>query len=104
MKIKRVAVENALSFKEVEMREPLVEDLTAAERITGKVSGFDFSVAVLAQICTFDGKQLVAEDLRRLKLADFLALSKETEAMPGMESVARELSASPVQPGSASPK
>lgn len=82
-----------LQFKEVEIRDALVEDLIKAERIAGATEGLKFALAVLSQIATFDGKQLVAEDLQKLRVKDFLELSKKLEAF-GMEELAKELSSS----------
>ena len=70
---------NRLQFKEVELREPVVGDLIHAERVTGKVDGVDFSVALLSAIGTFDGKTLPPEELSKLSAADFLALSRELD-------------------------
>jgi|GEM_PF-1216095 len=70
-----------LEIEEVQMRDALVEDLIAAERISGKPQGFHFLLAVIAQVATFDGKQLVYEDLGRLKGKDFLDLSEELGLM-----------------------
>lgn len=82
-----------LKFEEVEIRDALVEDLIKAERIAGTAEGIRFALAVLSQIATFDGRQLVPEEIQRLRVKDFLELSKKLEDF-GMEELAKELSSS----------
>lgn len=89
MRVKKIET-NALTFNEVEIREPLVEDLIVAERIAGGSEGIKFALAVLSQIATFDGKKLVPEDLQRLRVKDFLSLAKAIEDF-GLEELAKEL-------------
>ncbi len=79
-----------LTFNEIELREPLVEDLIHAERVAGSAEGMKFALAVLSRIATFDGKQLVPEDLQKLRVKDFFELSKSIEAF-GLEELAKEL-------------
>jgi len=80
-----------LKVEEVEIRQPLVEDLLKAERIAGKADGLTFMLALLSQVGTFDGKALPPEDLERLSSKDFLDISKELE-----------LSGTPISPGGSS--
>lgn len=89
MQIKKTHVES-FSFKEVEIREPLVEDLIQAERIAGTGEGIKYALAILSQIATFDGKILPPEDLKKLKVKDFFGLAKEIENF-GLEELAKEL-------------
>ncbi len=100
MKIKKKVESNVLTFSEVEIREPLVEDLIQAERIAGSAEGLSFALAVLSQIATFDGKKLPPEDLRRLRVRDFLAFARAMESF-GLEELARELLSSQEKQGSA---
>jgi hypothetical protein len=94
MKITKVAGEKKpLEINEVKIRDALVEDLINAERIAGKPQGFHFLLAVIAQVATFDGKELVFEDLERLKGKDFLDLSEELGLMDA-EALQNELSTS----------
>lgn len=72
MKITIAKSENALQFKEVTVREPLVEDLMEAQKYG---SDTQTSAALVAQICTFDGKRLTMEEVARLPLNSFLELS-----------------------------
>ena len=96
MKIKKQEI-STLTFNEVEIREPMVEDLIWAERAVGNASGIEFALAVLSRIATFDGKQLYPEDLKKLKAKDFLALSKAIETF-GLEELAKELLSSQEKP------
>lgn len=78
MKIKKVKGDKKpLVVKEVEIRESLVEDLIAAERISGKTQGFEFLAAVLSQVGMFDGQAQPPEELKRLPTKDFLELAGE---------------------------
>lgn len=81
MKITKKQTEKPLVIKEVEMREPLVDDLIMAERISAKLDGVEYTVALLSQITKFDGKDLPPEELRRLSSRDFLALSAELDSL-----------------------
>jgi hypothetical protein len=87
--IKKKKAESA-SFNEVEIREPLIEDLIAAERVAGTDQGIKYALAVLSQIATFDGKSLVPEDLKRLSVKDFFGLVKAVGGF-GLEELAKEL-------------
>jgi hypothetical protein len=64
-----------LAFEVVEIREPLMEDVVIAERISGKTDGVDFQLALLSQIGTFDGEAKVYEDLRQLPMKDFMTIT-----------------------------
>jgi len=81
IKISRKETENPLVIKEAVMREPLVEDLIMAERISAKVDGVEFTAALLSQITIFDGASLPPEGLRRLSSKDFLDLSRELDSL-----------------------
>ena len=78
MKITRKAVDT-LTFKTVELRDPIVDDLLKAERIAGKAEGLEFTLVLLSQVGTFDGKALPPEELRRLSSKDFLDISMELQ-------------------------
>lgn len=97
MKVKKKETE-FLQFELVEIREPLVEDLIYAERVAGTTDGVKFALAVLARIATFDGKQLVPEELTKLRTRDFFALVKHIEAF-GLEELAKELLSSQEKQG-----
>lgn len=64
---------------DVTVREPLVEDMIAAERISGKTQGFEFLAALMSQTATFDGERVPIEDVRRLSSADFLSIAAELD-------------------------
>lgn len=92
MKITKVEGERKpLEINEAKMRDVIVEDMIAAERIAGKPQGFDFLLAVISQVATFDGKTLVPEDLAGLKGKDFLDLAEELGLMDA-ETLQNELS------------
>lgn len=74
MQITKVKDEKFLRFENVEMKECGVEDEEKAFKIAGVAEGYDFQLALLAQLCTFDGKKYVMEDLRKMSRADFLDL------------------------------
>lgn len=63
----------------VEIREPLIDDLIAAERITGKMEGYEFASAVISQVALFDGQAQPPEEVRRLTKTDFLSLLSEVD-------------------------
>lgn len=79
MKITKTENEAALKIEEVNLRKPIVADLIAAERISGKSQGFEFLAAVVSQVGKFDGKSLLPEDLQRMSGNDFLSLSTELD-------------------------
>jgi len=63
-------------FELVEVREPTAGDLVAAERICGEQAGStEIALALISQICTFDGRKLPPEELRGLRLEDFSELA-----------------------------
>lgn len=80
----------APTFTTVEVREPLVDDLIQAERMTGKEQGIEFAVALVSRIATFDGKRLPPEDLRQLAVRDFLLLGSALD-VAGLEALGKEL-------------
>lgn len=75
--IKRVQTRKPLEFTEVTIEEPLVKDEEEAYKISGQEKGYDFQCALIAQVCKFDGKKLVMEDIKRMKRDDFLELMGE---------------------------
>lgn len=103
MKINRTdGAQKPLIVNSVDMREPLVQDLVAAERISGRVDGVSFSVALISQISKFDGEKLPPEELGRLSSKAFLALSAELDFL-GVETLLPELSTSPGKEDSENP-
>lgn len=89
MKIKKKEAQ-APAYGEVEIREPLVEDMLAAERIAGTDQGMRYAMAVLSQIAVFDGKRLPAEELQKISVKDFFGLARELGDL-GLGEQAREL-------------
>jgi hypothetical protein len=77
MKVTVKKQEDKLTFENIEAREALVGDMLAAQRISGEGEGPAFNAALMAQICTFDGKQLTFEDLHKMQASDFLSLQLE---------------------------
>lgn len=73
MKIK-VVKQTTAPYKLIEVREPIVEDIIEAQKYEGAVQS---SAALIAQICTFDGKQITVEDAQKLPLSVFLDLQAE---------------------------
>lgn len=61
-------------YKKIEVREPLVEDIIESKKYEGDVQS---SAALIAQICTFDGKQITMEDVQKLPVSLFLDLQAE---------------------------
>ena len=53
-------------YDNIEVREPLVEDVIEAQRVAGTASGRAYEAALVAQVCTFDGKKLVMEDVKKI--------------------------------------
>lgn len=66
-----------LSVKNVTVREPLVEDFLEAQKYENNTQ---MSMALVSQICTFDGKKFTLEEIEKLPLATFLELSTELAA------------------------
>jgi hypothetical protein len=77
MKIAVVKAEKRRRFERVEIREPLMQDVILAERVTGKTEGVEFQLALLSQVGTFDGQRLPPEELKGVSMQDFLAISTE---------------------------
>lgn len=73
MKIK-VTKSAANTYKLIEVREPLVEDIIESQKYEGDAQS---AAALIAQICTFDGKQITMEDVQKLPLSVFLDLQAE---------------------------
>ena len=74
MKITIEKSTDKLEIKNVTVREPLVEDFLEAQKYEDQTK---MSLALISQICTFDGKKLTMEELEKLPLATFLELSTE---------------------------
>lgn len=89
MKVTVKKQENPLRFENVEAREALVEDMLNAQRSSGELEGVAFSMGLIAEICTFDGKKLTMEDIRKMPATDFLSL--QTELMLAGAMGSREL-------------
>lgn len=80
MKITKVQGEvQPLKVENADCREITVNDLVAAERITGRTEGWAFSAAVASQVTKFDGKNLPPEEVQRLPKKDFLDLLAELD-------------------------
>lgn len=47
----------------IEYREPLVSDSIKAEQVSGKSFGTNYVLALISEICLFDGKKKLYEDL-----------------------------------------
>lgn len=72
MKITIEKSTDKLEIKNVTVREPLVEDFLEAQKYEDQTK---ISMALISQICTFDGKKLTMEELEKLPLSSFLELS-----------------------------
>lgn len=88
MKITIEKSTSKLEIKNVTVREPLVEDFLEAQKYEDQTK---MSMALISQICTFDGKQLTMEELEKLPLSSFLELSTEL-ASTGLLGSAEQLS------------
>ncbi|MEG1649955.1 MAG: phage tail assembly protein, partial [Rikenellaceae bacterium] len=66
--------QNKLKVSKVVVREPLVDDMFEIEKYGGNI---EKATAMIALLCTFDGRQLTQEEVRRLPLSDFLDLQNE---------------------------
>lgn len=77
MKITIEKSTDKLEIKNVTVREPLVEDFLEAQKYEDQTK---MSMALISQICTFDGKKLTMEELEKLPLSSFLELSTELTA------------------------
>ena len=62
-------------YNEVKIHKPKVGDYIKAERIAGNNEGIKYSVALISQICTFDGEKLPPEEIEKMDGIDFLELS-----------------------------
>lgn len=74
MKTKIIKSDNTLKVNEVTLREPLAEDVLEAQKYSSEGEAA-VTLALMAQISTFDGKRLTIEELKKLSMTDFLALS-----------------------------
>ena len=88
MKISIEKSTDKLEFKNVTVREPLVADFLEAQKFEDNSR---ISMALISQICTFDGKKLTMEELEQLPLSTFLELSTELAAT-GLLGSAEQLS------------
>jgi len=61
--------------KSVDVRQPLVDDLVTAEVMSGKTQGYEFLASVVSRCCVFDGQAVPPEDVRNLRMSDFLSLT-----------------------------
>lgn len=86
MKVTVKKNENPLKFENIEAREALVEDMLNAQRASGESEGVGFNMALMAEICTFDGKKLTYEDLRQMPASDFLSLQIELTSLGALGS------------------
>ena len=76
MLITRIPASKVFEATAVEMTEVHVEEFIQAERIAGRSDGYEFSLAVMSAACKFDGVAQPVEELRNMRSADFLELSK----------------------------
>ena len=72
MKIKKIENNDCFKFEEVEVRKPTVKDSIYAQRVSGKDQGVKFVAALLASCAKFDGKTVVAEQIEKMEISDFL--------------------------------
>ncbi len=72
--IAKPAAESAI--KEVKINPMTVQDIIDASRLSGGMEGAAFMAALLAQICEFDGKKKVYEDVMELPSAVFFKLAE----------------------------
>lgn len=86
MKITTEKSTKKLEFKNITIREPLVEDILEAHKYGNDV---EIGMALISQICTFDGKQLTIEDVRKLPVSVFLELSAGLDSSDILGSVGR---------------
>ena len=86
MKVTVKKSEGLLKFENVEAREALVEDMLNAQRASGETDGIGFNMALMGEICTFDGKKLTFEDLRKLPATDFLSVQIELSSQGALGS------------------
>lgn len=75
MKIKIEKSEKTATIKEVVIKEATVQNIIDATRLAGTQEGAGFLAALMAQICTFDGRQLTYEDVTLLPSAFFFELA-----------------------------
>jgi methyl coenzyme M reductase alpha subunit len=68
---------STLHFTNVVARKVEAGDMLTAQRISGANEGNAFTLAIIAQVCTFDGKKLTYEDLQHLPFEDFLELQSQ---------------------------
>lgn len=68
---------SALQLANVTARKVEAGDMLTAQRISGANEGNAFTLAIIAQVCTFDGKKLTYEDLQHLPFEDFLELQSQ---------------------------
>ncbi|MBI4835926.1 MAG: hypothetical protein HY817_01565 [Candidatus Abawacabacteria bacterium] len=95
MKINIVENTKSMKFENVEIRKPMVDDVTKAERISGQIEGMEFMAALISLTGKFDGKELVPEDVAMMEASDFLELAivvgKMLKGLPTVSSISQEL-------------
>lgn len=89
--IEVVDSQNKLTASKVVIREPLVDDMFEMEKHTDNI---EKAAAMISILCTFDGKQLTMEEVRRLSVTDFLDLQNElmSRGLMGSEELLSSLS------------
>jgi len=65
-----------VSYTEIVLNEPTVEDLVKAEKMSGGDRGFEFAVCLLSLIAEFDGQKLPPEEIKKLPASVFLEISR----------------------------
>lgn len=100
MEIVKTESKAKIAYEKVEMREPKVADMIAAQRISGQSEGAAYEAALLAQICTFDGKKLQMEDVTELEMEFFFQL-KDSMLGGGLTKLVQQFLDSAAQAGSA---
>lgn len=86
MEIIEVKEEKKFNFEKVEFRKPKMKDLRMAELIAKATEGMTYGLAIISQVCTFDGKKYVMEDLDEMEADDFLELSQRLQGTNSMTS------------------
>jgi len=65
-----------VSYTEIVLNEPTVEDLVKTEKMSGGDRGFEFAVCLLSLIAEFDGQKLPPEEIKKLPASVFLEISR----------------------------
>lgn len=74
MKIKVNKLKTGKDIREVVINEASVQDIIEASRVSNANEGMMFMTALVAQICTFDGKPYTYEEVKELPANVFLEL------------------------------